>query len=260
MEVAHVRVARKRLDFRNQATRRSRISLPWKRRSYPPIVASLEERDLYMRSLKHDASSLLAQVTGWSGYYAKYGTPEMMPRMMEFHKKTELILFQVTKLLQLMADIRLGENPHVVFDPGDELKRATMTFMGERKTVHTNLSSEHTYLVNGSPLALYRAFMNILRNASEVLGPEGEVTINSSDRSFEKAEFVMMLFSDNGPGMDQKTLDLVFNSGFTTKETGQGLGLYVVRQSVKEFHGMVDVESTLGEGTTFTLMIPAAIN
>lgn len=71
-------------------------------------------------------------------------------------------------------------------------------------------------------------------------------------------EFVHLRFSDNGSGMDAQTLARLFEPFFTTKApgTGTGLGLSTVYGIMEQHRGFIDVESTLGVGTTFHLYFP----
>jgi len=66
---------------------------------------------------------------------------------------------------------------------------------------------------------------------------------------------VRLRVRDTGTGMDRGTLDKIFDPLFTTKEPGKGtgLGLFVVKQVMDEYNGKIEVRSTPGEGTTFTL-------
>ena len=67
---------------------------------------------------------------------------------------------------------------------------------------------------------------------------------------------IQMIFSDNGPGMDENQLERVFDPFFTTKDTGTGLGLYIVSTEVEKVGGQISVKSTPAEGTTFTVLLP----
>jgi CheY-like chemotaxis protein len=75
-----------------------------------------------------------------------------------------------------------------------------------------------------------------------------------------EGRFVAFSVSDNGCGMDKKTLDRIFDPFFTTKELGKGtgLGLAMVYGLVKQHRGWILTESDVGVGTTFTFYLPAA--
>ena len=65
-----------------------------------------------------------------------------------------------------------------------------------------------------------------------------------------------IVITDEGSGMDQKTLSRLFEPFFTTKKRGTGLGLSIVRQIIDMHGGTIDVQSTVGKGTTFRIELP----
>ena len=105
------------------------------------------------------------------------------------------------------------------------------------------------------PQKLNQVFMNLLVNAAQAMETEGEINI----RTREKEGFVEIEISDTGCGIPEENLTRIFDPFFTTKEVGKGtgLGLNVVYNIVKEHKGTIDVESKVGEGTTFRIRIPA---
>ena len=62
--------------------------------------------------------------------------------------------------------------------------------------------------------------------------------------------------SDNGIGIPPEKKNKIFTPYFTTKSTGTGLGLAMVRQIIENHHGTIDFDSVENEGTTFTIMLP----
>jgi signal transduction histidine kinase len=76
-----------------------------------------------------------------------------------------------------------------------------------------------------------------------------------------KAPLVAISVRDNGPGMTEAVLDRMFEPYFTTKAAGQGsgLGLSIVQRLVMHAHGAVYVFSHAGEGTVFTVYLPAQV-
>ncbi len=71
-----------------------------------------------------------------------------------------------------------------------------------------------------------------------------------------KDDNFILHFSDNGIGMDEKTVSRIFEPYFTTKANGTGLGMAMVYKIIKEFSGDIQVKSTQGEGTTFKIILP----
>ncbi len=106
---------------------------------------------------------------------------------------------------------------------------------------------------------------NLISNARDAIfekweaSPEkmiGEIQIITSINKKEKR--VLMIVKDNGSGMDQERSDKIFESFFTTKKMGEGmgLGLPIIKGIVQDFSGTITVESTQDEGTTFIVTFP----
>ena len=114
------------------------------------------------------------------------------------------------------------------------------------------------------------ALLNLAANARDAMGEVGTCTVRiepieldetSARRSPQTApgRYVLMTVSDTGTGMDETTKRRLFEPFFTTKEPGKGtgLGLANVHSIVKHARGFITVESTPGEGTTFSIFLPA---
>ena len=71
-----------------------------------------------------------------------------------------------------------------------------------------------------------------------------------------KGDSVLFCFADSGIGMDKEILNRIFEPYYTTKVTGNGLGLTMVYKIIKEFGGNIDVKSEVGKGTIFTISLP----
>jgi len=96
------------------------------------------------------------------------------------------------------------------------------------------------------------ALLNLIKNALDAMPKGGELTI----RTRSNDEMVLVEISDNGEGIEQETLDKIFEPYFTTKDFNSGLGLTLVFKIIKEHNGEILVKSKHGEGTTFTLSFP----
>ena len=117
---------------------------------------------------------------------------------------------------------------------------------------------------------MIQVLMNLITNAIYAMKDTGTLSIDiSGGESVGDAEqlsehlspglYHKISVSDTGSGMDQATMDRVFDSFFTTKEKGRGtgIGLSVVNRIAKRFGGHVTVGSTVGVGTTFHVYLPA---
>ncbi len=115
----------------------------------------------------------------------------------------------------------------------------------------------------GNPQLLERVFMNLINNAVKY-NDKSPVLINIGVRSFHErsiARFAEVFVQDNGPGIPQdelKDIFTMFSRGSTSSNgaEGTGIGLAVVQRIVELHFGEVRVESVVGQGTTFYLMLP----
>ena len=103
------------------------------------------------------------------------------------------------------------------------------------------------------PEFLRSVFNNLFINAVQAMGNEGgnlNVKISPNDG------FVRFEIADTGKGIPQENVSKIFEPYFSTKETGTGLGLAIVQKIIESHNGTIDVESTEGEGTKFTVRLP----
>jgi two-component system, cell cycle sensor histidine kinase and response regulator CckA len=112
------------------------------------------------------------------------------------------------------------------------------------------------------PGQLERALLNLVLNARDAMASEGRLKITLRDavieaEAGETATYVEIAVSDTGCGMDETTRRKAFEPFFTTKgENGTGLGLVIVDQIISRCGGQLEIESTLGCGTTVRIYLP----
>ena len=99
--------------------------------------------------------------------------------------------------------------------------------------------------------------MNLIMNACDAMPRGGELTIVTADC---EDSFVRVEVSDNGVGIAPEHLSKIFDPFFTTKSTsrGTGLGLAVTYGIIREHLGKIEVQSTVGRGTSFRVELPVA--
>ena len=123
--------------------------------------------------------------------------------------------------------------------------------------------------IKGSPVHLEKALMNLVSNAAESISGEGEVTIRTESRYLEKpikgydevreGDYAVLTVSDTGTGISIENIGKIFEPFFTKKmmgRSGTGLGLAIVWGTVKDHNGYIDVQTEVGQGSTFTLYFP----
>jgi len=97
-----------------------------------------------------------------------------------------------------------------------------------------------------------QAFYNVIKNSLEAMKRRGILRI----RSDMDDTHVLIRFTDTGGGMSAANLSRVFEPYFTTKPSGTGLGLLIVRRIVREHGGELSIESSEGKGLTLTIRLP----
>jgi PAS domain S-box-containing protein len=155
----------------------------------------------------------------------------------------------VETLLTMLRRL-IGENVDLIWRPGKDLALVTM-----------------------DPTQVSQILVNLCVNARHAISDTGQIVIETANIVLGGAdcdaipdivpgEYVRLLISDSGCGMDAETLDQLFEPFFTTREIGQGtgLGLSTVYGIVKQNKGAVTVQSEPGRGATFYIYLPSRRN
>lgn len=120
--------------------------------------------------------------------------------------------------------------------------------------------------IKGSSVHLEKTLMNLISNAAEAISGQGEVTIRTENRYLEmpirgydnvqQGDYVVLTVSDTGMGIPAGDKEKIFEPFYTKKmmsRSGTGLGLAIVWGTVKDHNGYIDVQTEVGEGTSFSL-------
>ena len=114
-----------------------------------------------------------------------------------------------------------------------------------------DLQSSMYVQVDGEELQV--AFLNIFINALEAMNPEdGKLRV----RTYDTAKIVFIEIADNGQGISEENLPKLFEPFFSAKKEGTGLGLVTVQNIIHGHQGQIQVDSKVGEGTTFLIRFP----
>ncbi|MBT4836410.1 MAG: response regulator [Methylococcales bacterium] len=105
-----------------------------------------------------------------------------------------------------------------------------------------------------------QVIQNIIINAKYAMPDGGEISIECEniESSLLNQKGIKITFSDNGVGIPAEMIDKIFDPYFTTKQTGNGLGLAICHSIIQKHGGNMAVQSVANQGTTFTLMLPAS--
>ena len=108
--------------------------------------------------------------------------------------------------------------------------------------------------VMGSPSSINQVFLNLITNAAQATGENGEIKLTTT----QLEDTIKIEVSDNGEGISADVVSKIFDPFFTTKDIGKGtgLGLSIVQRIITEHSGTIAVESVEGVGTCFTIILP----
>ena len=195
-----------------------RLSVQHLLRSYDANDPKSEDK------LKRVANSIIEQIDALTNIANEFSNFAKMPRPSE-------------EQLDIIALIRTSKQVFVT--------------EGVSVSVGTNLEEA---IIRADRNQMIRVFNNLIKNAIQATPDSRSTDITITISRTE--EQIQIDVADNGIGIPNEKKNKIFTPYFTTKSTGTGLGLAMVRQIVENHHGTIDFDSTENIGTTFTIMLP----
>ena len=234
----------------------------------------LESLGMMAGGIAHDFNNLLMGISG----HAELGLkdPTLDSRLRVY---LEAILNAARKAanlsLQMLAYSGRQFSSHADIDLSEVLQQ-TRSETEQRLPAKVRLAfncHNHALTVRGDGELLKQALLNIIDNAAEAIGDAaGTITLDAMPATLTKqdlasgylseqpppGDYIALRIHDDGSGIDPANLERIFDPFFSTKFTGRGLGLAAVLGIVRSHHGTLQVESSPFDGTTISLLIPAA--
>ena len=178
-------------------------------------------------------------------------------------KNLEKIVTQATRckgIVKGLLDFSRQTEPKIELTDCNDLLKGALSLI-ENQAIFQNITvSKHFY---ASPLRvmvdsgqIQQVFINIIMNAAEAMDGKGDLVIQT--KLSDDEGFAEIAFSDTGCGIPEDQIERLFEPFFTTKEVGRGtgLGLAISFGIIQRHKGTIEVQSTVGEGTTFTVRLP----
>ena len=159
---------------------------------------------------------------------------------------------------RLLGFARKVEAKHEPIDINSLIKEVLGFLEKEALYNHIQLNlnlEEKLPIISSDHGQLQQIFLNIINNAIDAIGQNGEISITSS---LAKKGFIQIDIKDNGPGIEPAVMKHIFDPFFTTKDTGKGtgLGLAITYGLLTKLGGDIKVASVLNTGTTFSISLP----
>ena len=222
--------------------------------------------------IAHDFNNILAGITGYA-FLGKQKLEKSNPIFSNLGAIEKLSRRGAELTKSLLAFSRRGEfqpDPVNINRIAEEVLEMIKRRVGEKLEIRAELEKELPNIAGEEGL-LHQILMNICINACDAMPEGGILALSTSRVSPDQVvssllaesgvgDLIMIKISDTGDGMDDEMKARIFEPFFTTKDdkTGTGLGLSIVNGIVEKHGGWVEVESTPGLGSEFTIYFPIA--
>jgi PAS domain S-box-containing protein len=208
-------------------------------------------------SLAHEINNPIQAVVGCLGLARK-----QVGETGEVSRYMDVAIGELRRAARIVQQMRnLGRRTEERKEPADvgALVETALTLTQNRaRTQKVEMVFEGRHALSPVPAVADRVqqvFLNIVLNALDSMPDGGELRIRAA--STKEPPGVQISFADTGMGITPEELEHVFEAFHSTRELGLGLGLYVSRNIVQEHRGWIDVQTQVGQGTTFTVWLPA---
>ncbi|MCC7383222.1 MAG: PAS domain S-box protein [Deltaproteobacteria bacterium] len=212
--------------------------------------------------IAHEFNNLVMAVGGCLDFALRtLGTHHPATPFVVQAKQTAISGASLTR--ELLAFGRRREHAETVLDLHvlvHDKAKMLQSLLGDEIALELELRAEEPW-VCADPGQLTQVLMNLAVNSRDAMPEGGCLTISTADEvSAEGGARITLAVSDTGCGMDEETRTRAFEPFFSTKspDTGTGLGLSTVYGIVKKSRGSIQLQSTLGEGTTVQIRLPRA--
>ena len=227
---------------------------------------NLESLGFLAGGIAHDFNNILAAIMGNIGLCMMKLKPtdDMYPLLASVEKAA----FRAKGLTQQLLTFAKGGDPVKRIASIAEVITASADFVLRGSNVICQYAfPADLWSVEIDPGQMSQVVQNIVINAIQAM-PEGgkidircrnEANADGSDKTLPAFDCVLVMIHDSGPGIPEEAMAKIFDPYFTTKATGSGLGLAICHSIVSKHGGRITVESKPGQGTTFTIILPAAL-
>jgi signal transduction histidine kinase len=223
----------------------------------------METLGMAAEGMVHDFNNILATISGFAELILDNEpcAPGKRDKVREFARS---ILMATATAQSTVRDLRVLARQHgaekEALDLHEILRQAvsmTRGALGGRISIKSELQPEAAE-IEGCRWLLHNVFLNLFFNARDAMPAGGIITVKTArmEGAAGLPDFVVVSVLDTGVGMTESVKARAFESYFTTKAAGNGMGLANVAAAVKDHGGMIAVESTPGKGCEFRLRFP----
>ena len=205
-------------------------------------------------AVAHEIKNPLAGIAGAVKVLGRAFPPE--DERSEVVEEIQDLVRRLDGTVREMLTFARPSTPHFTEIELKEFVDRMMRVLGEEpmlKAHEVTVEIPDDLLVRADPQLLENILVNLLLNAAQAVEKKGGHLVLRAAQSGGQTRLAVV---DDGPGIPDDVLPLLFKPFYTTRTRGTGLGLTIVRKFVGIMGGRIDVETRLGEGTTFTVVLP----
>lgn len=229
------------------------------------LLSQVEElKGNFISMMSHDLKTPLARIQGMTDVILKDNQPLSTQQREAVdtirHSGDDLLKF-INAILNYSRIESQGVELHLQSRDVNSLLKDVIRkheFLAKVKRIPIEFESEPLFPIQVDPELMKQVFSNLIENAIKYSPEESRVRIHSE----EKDGKVIVTVADQGPGIPQDEMNNIFMKFFRSKNAksspikGSGLGLYLAKYFTELHHGQIFVESTYGNGSTFTVELP----
>jgi two-component system, OmpR family, phosphate regulon sensor histidine kinase PhoR len=216
----------------------------------------------FVNTVSHDLRSPLTAILGYVELIGRVGS--LNPQQHEFIHRIEISVHNITALINDLLDlgrIEAGFDVRKEVVPLATLIQYTVDSMknrfAEKSQTPAMIIADNLPAVLGNPIRLRQMLNNLITNSIKYTPVGGTVTISAHSEAGQ----IILQVSDNGPGIPPADQPYIFDKFYRASNVpldapGTGLGLAIVKSIVENHLGRVWVDSALGQGSTFTIVLP----
>lgn len=236
---------------------------------------NLQAIGLFTSNFAHEFSNLLTPILANCELLMllHHDEPELYASLEDIYNSATASRALSKQLLSFARSSKASDVALMPIDMNSTLRTLTKTLHlqanGHINTVY-DLPETPLYIM-GNPSMLHQALSNLCINACQAMENGGTLTIRGKKMDahsllnipefFASMPFigdgVVLSIEDTGCGMDAATVNQIFEPFYTQKKNGTGLGLMIVRNIINQHNGLITVSSRIGEGSCFTIILPA---
>jgi PAS domain S-box-containing protein len=212
-------------------------------------------------SIAHEVGNPLQAIQGFLSLFLEQCPPDIPNE--RFLKLAEEEIERIVQVLARLRDLyRPRADVLTTVDANDLISGVLLLTGKQLERNHIRVLRElsaNLPLIQGVADQLKQVLLNLVLNAAEAMGTSGLLHVQSyTTGDHGHGRRVIISVTDTGYGISPEQLPHIFDGLHTTKERGMGLGLYTSKAIIERHMGRLSVQSQVGEGTTFTIMLPIA--